>query len=207
MALPLLDAPGGMNPAPGLLIGDTGQGVSIGPNGRVDLTVDSLTVKSDPNAPYTPTAPARGIVVNGQLIITDATDFYPLILSVPSGGGGMEWQLAGSTQWNNYMANTGQLYFYDGTNNIITLNRGAGAGTFVINADSSVSFGGAINAAGVINVDAAAPGLRFGYNPTAAGTGAAPTLPASTPTGATGGALKYISVSINGTQSWLLAAQ
>ena len=60
---------------------------------------------------------------------------------------------------------------------------------------------------GTITTASSAPGVNFNYAVTASGSGAAPTLPANTPTGATGGTLKWIQVQVNGTTTYLLGAQ
>ena len=51
------------------------------------------------------------------------------------------------------------------------------------------------------------PGLNFNYAVIATGSGAAPTLPANTPTGATGGTGKWIQVQIQGVTTYLLGWQ
>lgn len=63
-----------------------------------------------------------------------------------------------------------------------------------------VSTGGPIRTAN-------SPGLDFNYAATAAGTGGAPTLPANTPTGAAGGAGKFVRVNLQGVAAYLLVWQ
>lgn len=49
--------------------------------------------------------------------------------------------------------------------------------------------------------------LNFNFNATAAGTGGAPTLPANTPTGAAGGAGKWVQCQLLGVACWALVWQ
>jgi hypothetical protein len=51
------------------------------------------------------------------------------------------------------------------------------------------------------------PGLNFNYAAIASGSGAAPTLPANTPTGATGGTGKWIKIQILGVTTYILGWQ
>lgn len=76
------------------------------------------------------------------------------------------------------------------------------------NADNVlITDSGNVTIRGLLTTTSTAPGINFNYAATAAGTGAAPTLPANTPTGATGGTGKWILTQLNGVATYILGWQ
>ena len=69
------------------------------------------------------------------------------------------------------------------------------------------SITGPVTITGLLTTQNSAPGINFNYTATAAGSGAAPTLPANTPTGATGGTGKWVQVQLGGVTAYVLVWQ